>query len=234
MLTFFREKARGLRKWLLQEAKSEIRSAQDLSWITRNISTPIPSTVVSLQPVTINWIINDIIINRRVRILELGAGASTQIIAQCLTQVSDDGVDRRLISVEENRGWVDHVSRVIELDGNQARTSVHYTPRADGPGGFWYNESELNRTLKGFKPDLLIIDGPAIKRIKQTADRSRVFHFFRDRMADDYAIFIDDTVRKAERKLTEEWAKYAGVKPQYYNAYLGFIKKGEGFNSMLN
>jgi hypothetical protein len=234
MWTFIKSIARAYRKWLLQEAKSEIRSSQELQWITHNIPVPIPSTVVSLQPSTINWIVNDIIINQRSRILELGAGTSTQIIAQCLSQISNDKVDRRLLSIEENAEWASHVSKVISSNGNQKHASVSHVPRANGPGGFWYDETALNAVLADFKPDLLIIDGPAIKREKRTADRSRVFHFFRDRMAESYTIFIDDTIRKAERQLTKDWAEYVGIKPFFYNSYLGFIKKGDGFNSKPN
>lgn len=234
MLTSVKSRARAFRKWLLQEAKSEIRSAQELQWLTKNISVPIPSTIVSLQSSTINWIINDIIINQRTRILELGAGTSTQIIAQCLSQIAEEGLDRQLVSIEENQDWTRHVNSVITKDGNKQYATVHHVPRAEGPGGFWYDEQILESLINDYRPDVLIIDGPAIKRVARNADRSRVFHFFRDRMADNYVIFIDDTIRKAERQLTKDWAAYCGTKPFFYNAYLGFIKKGDGFNSKPN
>ena len=207
-----------------------------MEWVTRSLKTPIPSTVVSLQPTTINWIVNDIVINRRRAILELGAGTSTQIVAQCLRQLRvNDGLARTFVSVEENADWVAHLQRIIAADGNTDFVRLEHVPRAQGPGGFWYDEQRLNAVLGELRPDVLVIDGPAIKRVKQTADRSRVYAFFRDRMAPGgYIIFVDDTIRAAERQLAEEWGRYAGVRPIYWNAYLGVISVGPGFTSMPN
>ena len=226
---------RTYRSWLTGEVKSEVRAYQHLEWVTRHLSIPIPSTTYSLQPVTTHWVLNEIMINNRTKILELGAGTSTQIFAQAFRLLAENGPERQLYSIEENEYWTSHVNKTIAGDGNSAYAQVHYVPRKEGPGGYWYDEEALSRVLKDFKPDVIVVDGPSIKRVNKATDRARVFHYFRDRMnPTGYTIFIDDTTRPAERKLVQDWAAYMGAEATYMNAYLGVATKGEGFNSRPN
>ena len=226
---------RAFRSWITGEAKSEIRAFQQLQWVSRHIKVPIPSTFYSLQPTTVNWILNEVMINGRTQILELGAGASTQTIAQALTLLSGDGIERRLLSIEEHAGWASHVSGVVSRDGNQLVGDVRHVPRREGPGGFWYDEDKLNEVLQGMQPDLIIVDGPSVKNEAMATDRHQVFRFFKDRMnPEGYAVFVDDTSRTAEKRLIEDWAAYMNVEPTYMNAYLGVAIQGPGFYSRPN
>jgi len=232
MSFYFKRLARTFRKWLLREAKSEIRSYQQLQWVMDHLKVPIPSTSYSLQPSTINWIVNEIMINDRRCIVELGSGTSTQIVAQALALIDQEKPKRTFISVDENADWVKYVSTSIEQDGNLPYVDVTHVPRIIGPGGFWYDEEMLSKKIAQLKPDLIIVDGPSVGSVEQQADRSRVHQFFKGKIADNFAIFIDDTNRKEERVLANAWAKQEGAKVVFLNAYIGFITKGKRYSSM--
>ncbi len=231
MTFFIRNKARTFRKWLLKEAKSEIRSYQQLQWVTRHLKFPVPSTSYSLQPSTINWIVNEIMINDRRNIIELGSGTSTQIIAQALALIDPNGPQRKFISIDESKDWVQYVENAIQNDGNEEYVEIIHAPRTKGSGRFWYDEAILNEALAGIKPDLIIVDGPSVNGVQQAADRTHVHHFFKGRIADSFAIFIDDTNRKAERALANSWAEQEQLKVVFWNAYLGIITKGKRHSS---
>lgn len=221
--------ARRFRHWLLKEAKLEIRSAQQLSWISSRLKSPLPTTSMSLQSFTVNWVVNEILINKPKFIVELGAGTSTQILAQLFTLAPQEG--REMISIEENEEWVNYVSQKIKEDGNYDQLEVRHVDRKNGPGGYWYNEELLDQILAGRQIDLLIVDGPSVLSAQQKADRARCFHYFKDKMSANSILFIDDANRKPEYTVLQEWAKYANVPPIAHNGYVGVIRNGKGFIS---
>lgn len=231
---FLQTKARTFRKWLLKEAKSEIRSYQQLQWITKHLDIPIPSTGYSLQPSTINYIVNEIMINNRQTIIEFGSGTSTQIIAQCLSLIDPDAPTRTFISVDESEEWIKYVSNTITKDGNIDYVTLAHLPRSVGKLGNWYDEHKLSALLKGVTPDLLVIDGPSVKDVKESADRMAVMKFFKEKLPDSFVIFVDDTTRKDERALAKAWAKEEQAHLIFWNAYLGVIRKGGGYTSKPN
>jgi hypothetical protein len=234
MKHFLQTQARNFRKWLLKEAKSEIRSFQQLQWITRHLAIPIPSTGYSLQPSTINYIVNEIMINNRKTIVEFGSGTSTQIIAQCLALIDPQGTERTFISIDENEAWVDYVKKTISTDDNIAHVKLIHLPRVKGRLGNWYDEEKLTSVLENITPDVIVVDGPSVKNVKETADRMAVMKFFKEKMPESFTIFVDDTVRRDERALAKAWSKQENAHLIFWNAYLGVIKKGGGYTSKPN
>lgn len=188
-------------------------------------------TNMAVQPSTLAWIVNDIRINQRRCIVELGAGLSTQLIAKCLQNCYPADDRPMFFSVEENQEWIDYLVELLDKTG--LRHCVHFihAPRTDYGGGTWFLESEIETQMAGNRPDLLLVDGPSVMRPEQREDRLRAYPYFAGRMADNYAVFIDDAERPAERKLLRQWAESEQLPFETMNAYLGVITKGKHYVS---
>jgi hypothetical protein len=232
MRTYISKQARTLRRWLLSESRTEIRGYQQLEWLLRDLKVPVAMTNMSVQPSTLLWIINDIRINRRQCIVELGGGASTQMIAACLQRMEAGEERPRFYSVEEDADWIDYLRATLKRDGLDEYVDFIYAPRQLAPSGLnWYDRSVLDTRLDGVAPDLLLVDGPGIFNRKQPDDRYEALAYFQQRMSPSYTVFIDDTVRAAERRLLRDWSKASGVPFETMNAYLGVITRGKHYTS---
>ncbi|HXI85884.1 MAG TPA: class I SAM-dependent methyltransferase, partial [Parvularculaceae bacterium] len=115
-----------------------------------------PPTRYTLAASALLTVINDIIINKRQRVLELGSGFSTAYIAKAL-----DETDGTLISVESNSAWLDHVRAYARCCGVADRLTAIHAPLSPRKGGLdWYDAEILHAELKGKEIDLLLVDGP--------------------------------------------------------------------------
>lgn len=190
-------------------------------------------SVMSLHPSTLNWIVNDIRVNGRRTILELGAGISTQLIAQCLKACyGDEPSPPRFFSVEDNEGWIDYLRATLAKDGLDRFVQFVHAPRIDyGSGTSWFDKEVLDAQLDGIRPDLLVVDGPCALAAGQQGDRMEAFNYFGPRMADNYTLFIDDVFRPSEQRLYREWARQEKVKSKILNGYLGVIIRGTHYVS---
>lgn len=231
MRTYVAKKARTFRSWILGEARSEIRGWQQLDWLIRELAEPVAATNMAVQPATLAWIINDIRINQRKCIVELGAGFSTQLIAKCLQKCYSPADRPLFFSIEEDKQWIEYLKHLLTANDLQDCVRFVHAPRTDYASGSWFRESDITTALGDRKPDLLLVDGPSILLREQAEDRLRAHAFFASRMAEAYTVFIDDAERPAERKLLQQWAKSEGLPFDTMNAYLGVITRGNHYVS---
>jgi predicted O-methyltransferase YrrM len=129
-------------------------------------------------------------------IVELGAGASSLIMAKAL-QMNGRG---RLISYDQHADFVHATQQWLRDNGLESE--MHHAPLVTPPGGWpgrWYQLSGLPETI-----DLLVIDGPpwAIHPFVRGAAESLF-----DRMTIGGAVLLDDAARPGERVVARRWRR---------------------------
>ena len=164
---------------------------------------------MAMSPAEILKICNDIIINQRIAILELGSGASTVFIARTMPEKS------KLLSVDHDPNWLAIVASWLDLEGLRDRVTLIHAPlqavTIPGYQGAWYDVKTLEDELAGLKVDCLIVDGPpAGENPSLGMARYPAVPVLKNYMAASYSIYLDDVTRHGERKIVIEWAKILG------------------------
>ena len=121
----------------------------------------------AMRPAGLVAVCNDIVLNDRRRIVELGSGISTVLFARLLAQVSAGG-DRRLAAVEHDARWrhwvVGQLAREAVGDHVAVVDAPLRPPRPADGSWSWYDEAAvdagLDAALGGDLIDLLVVDGP--------------------------------------------------------------------------
>lgn len=165
-------------------------------------------TNMSMSPLTISHILNEININKRKSIIEFGAGNSTLFIAKLLQSSSSDIV---FYSVESDEEWIE-ILRAKLLKKGLARfvNFIHAPTKQHMINGFgeqrmWYDSEVIAKSIDGKKFDLVIVDGP----LGTLAPLSRypAIPFLDDHLQKSFAVFLDDYHRNDERQIAARWAK---------------------------
>jgi predicted O-methyltransferase YrrM len=127
-------------------------------------------------------------------VLELGAGASSLVVARALQKFGGG----RLISCDQHAGFVDATRQWLRDNGCDAE--MRATPFRPSPGGWpgiWYDHGALPQQI-----DLLLIDGPpwTIHPLVRGAADSLF-----DRIAVGGTVMLDDAARPGERVVARKW-----------------------------
>ncbi len=192
-----------------------------------------PLTSWSVAPAEVLHICNDIVINKRRSIVEFGAGYSTLCAARVL-QIN--GFEAHFYTVESDAEWLETMRRLLKQNNlDQVVTLVHAPvgPVEDAygaaPGGKWYDTAALREALKDAPPtDLILADGP-FGSVSPLA-RYPAVPFLKDRLAEEYAIFLDDAARPDERDIAVRWAELLEISPKNFGRYVLF-SNSEGFDA---
>lgn len=168
----------------------------------------LPLTVWSISPKEVLHICNDIVINKRKSIIEFGSGFSTFCIAQVLKV---NNIKASFISVESDKIWSEDITAILNQLGLADYVQVIYAPISDSAKNIskkeqtkWYDTSSLDQgtsTIDNF--DLVIVDGP-FGGLTPFARYSAV-PYLKSRLANDFAIFLDDSNRKEEKEIALSW-----------------------------
>lgn len=192
----------------------------------------LPLTSWSISPREVLHICNEIIINDRKGIIEFGAGFSTICIAKLL-QIA--GKPTRFYSVESNAQWAAELSKILERMQLSNLVRIIVAPLAKTPPEFslaeqfWYDTNEIAGMLHAdAKFDLIIVDGPHGATCKFA--RYPAIPFLKDRLADEYVIFLDDSSRAEEQKIASEWQALLGANLRDYNRYAVIGNAPSGFD----
>jgi predicted O-methyltransferase YrrM len=129
-------------------------------------------------------------------VVELGAGASSLVVARAL-QRNGGG---RLISCDQHAGFVESTRQWLHDNGVEAE--LRATPFKPSPGdwpGIWYDHGPLPAQI-----DLLLVDGPpwAIHPYVRGAAESLF-----DRIPVGGTVMLDDAARPGERIVARKWRK---------------------------
>lgn len=192
-----------------------------------------PLTSWSIAPAEVLHICNDIEVNNRHSIIEFGSGYSTLCMARML-QIT--GRKARLFSVESDAAWFESMSDALKRNGLSEFVELIFAPVVDAPseismadGGRWYDSGILEKALKNADPiDLVVVDGP-FGSVSSHA-RYPAVPFLKNKLAERFAVFLDDAARPHERQISEKWQGLLSTAPKDFGRYM-YFSNSEGFDS---
>lgn len=173
----------------------------------------IPWTGVAIRPYTALSIINDILINQRKFIVELGAGVSTLLIAQAL---KDKGKGM-LVSFEDHEEWASFLNHELQCRDLNQFCKVVYAPLTSckssiKEGGLWYQETIIHENIANKKIDLLLVDGPKASGSKNQLACFPAVLVLKHYLSESYSIYLDDIRRNGEKQILERWSEELNFK----------------------
>lgn len=171
---------------------------------------------------------NDVVLSSRRRIVELGSGTSTVLIARLLRQRWPDG-DYRHVAVEHDAAWAGWVDEQLTREGLQGATTVLHAPLAQHPhalqGLRWYDPEVLRRgldtALAGDRVDLLVVDGPPADTADKVLARYPALPALADRLAPGATVVLDDVERPGEQEVLRRWEAEHGVRLELWGPTAG-------------
>lgn len=175
-------------------------------------SAYVPWSISTMRPSAVVAVLNEIMVNRRRCVVELGGGVSTFYIARLLRRYGG-----HVWTVEHDRDWADWLTEELAREALDQVVSVVRAPLAPVPGawpgedGSWYEPDILRPALAGRQVDLLVVDGPPAYQAGRGHARYPAGHFFAPMFADDYAVILDDIDRAGEQEIMERWTAELGI-----------------------
>jgi predicted O-methyltransferase YrrM len=135
------------------------------------------------------------------RILELGSGSSSVLIAYMLEQMNGG----KLVSLDHDQRFAEKTRQMHNEHELNDRTEVHWAPltrvNISGQTYEWY---DLERIPFGDEPfDMLIIDGPPLETQPQA--RYPALPMLYARLSSSALIILDDASRKDELTIIDRW-----------------------------
>lgn len=186
-----------------------------------------PATRYALSPSALLAVLNDVAINDRRTILELGSGYSSVYIAALLKRrASDVGV---VITVDAHEGWLSQVRACAQEAGCEGVMRTVHAPLAPfRDGDEWYDLASIVDALGGSKIDLLLVDGPIASGGANPNARAPAIPALKDHLAERCAIFLDDVHRPSHAKIAKRWGDYLGLAFTEHHARGGFAYAARG------
>lgn len=231
--TLLQEKSGQLERWCLQQSNkaNDVYALGLLQPLLAN-RPMLAFTDSALRPYCMVHILNNIAVNARRSIVELGAGISTILMARLLDQ---NGLDAKIVSVEHDAGWLAAVRRMLEAEGLAARVELAHAPLApcDLARGdnLWYDLAALDAALPASGIDLMLVDGPPAFQAGKGDARYPALPYMYPRLAKNAAIYLDDLDRVGEKRIVESWEMDYPVKFGGGGPSLAFASIGESFNT---
>ncbi len=161
---------------------------------------------------------NDVIVNERRRVVELGSGMSTVLLARLLTQRRPRG-GWRLASVEHDASWVQRVTDQLDRENIGRHVSVIHAPLVPhhlaAADLLWYDDfavaAGLDVTLRGDLVDLLVVDGPPAYATGHGLARYPALPVVQHRLAPGATVVLDDIDRPGEQEVIRRWERKFGL-----------------------
>ncbi|HUS15988.1 MAG TPA: class I SAM-dependent methyltransferase [Chloroflexia bacterium] len=175
----------------------------------------LPWAQAAMRPSAIAALLNEIVINRRRRVVECGGGVSTFYIGRLLSRQGG-----HLYTIEHDEDWARLLAAELTAEGLAGVVTVICAPLAPTSVGWpgrstpWYAEDQLTCLQRAGGIDLLIVDGPPAYSADLRYARYPAVPFFKDALAADYAVVLDDINRRGEQEILERWESMLGVKFQ--------------------
>lgn len=144
----------------------------------------------------LHHIVDHIEARRPETVVELGAGASSLVVARALQRIGSG----RLISCDQHAGFVESTRQWLRDNGVEA--DLRTAPLVPAPGGWpgiWYDHGTLPAQI-----DLLLVDGPpwSIHPYVRGAAESLF-----DRIPVGGTVMLDDAARPGERVVARKWKR---------------------------
>ncbi len=161
---------------------------------------------------------NDVVLSGRRRVVELGSGTSTVLLARLLRQRWPAGGYRH-VAVEHDAAWAGWVADQLDREGLADGTSVLHAELGAHPkaaaGLRWYDDaalrSGLDAGLAGDPVDLLVVDGPPADTADTVLARWPALPVLADRLAAGATVVLDDVERPGEQEVLRRWTTAFGL-----------------------
>ena len=171
-----------------------------------------------MRPAGLVAVCNDIVLNGRRRVVELGSGVSTILLARLLTQRRPLG-GFRMAAVEHDADWAQWVTDQLDREGIGHDVVVIHAPLLPHalaePGVHWYDDAAvaagLDAALRGDLIDLLLVDGPPAYAAGHGLARYPALPVLRDRLAPGATVVLDDVERPGEQEVLRRWERETGL-----------------------
>ncbi|MEL7491441.1 MAG: class I SAM-dependent methyltransferase [Pseudomonadota bacterium] len=196
-----------------------------------------PATRYALAPSALLTVLNDVIVNKRRTILELGSGYSSIYIAKALESAAPDG--GVVITVDAHAGWLDQVVEKARAAGVADRVRAVHAPLApipgDADGAYWYDMAPIIEALAGASIDLMLVDGPVASGKAVAYARAPAVPMLKDRLSADCAVYLDDIHRPSHAEIAKQWSETLGLAFEHHHARGGFAyaARGESFDPII-
>lgn len=166
----------------------------------------------AMRPAGLVMVCNDIVLGDRRRVVELGSGLSTVLLARLLAQRAPVG-GFTLVAVEHDERWARWVREQLDREEIGEHVVVVDAPltTCDGaPGGLkWYDEAALAAGLDGALGaapiELLVVDGPPAYAAGHGLGRYPALPVLRSRLAPGGTVVLDDVERRGEQDVLRRW-----------------------------
>lgn len=189
-----------------RQARVDPKDLLALQSLAPIISGYVPWSGSALAPQTAQQVCNELELNGRRSIVELGPGVSTLVMAMW-AEAEQEAI--RVISIDEDSAWIDLMARRLERFTYADVSLLHapLTPRERQEGApsvaRWYDASVVD-SLPG-PVDMLLVDGPTAYREEWKFDRWPALPHLADRLAPACAVLLDDTARAGEAAVLHSW-----------------------------
>lgn len=192
----------------------------------------VPHSNYSLSSVNLLHIINDILINKKSEIIELGPGYSSIIISKLIKYKK---IRLNITCIESNYSWLSLVKEEIFNDGTSDSFTFIHAPLENYENDYnmkikWYDKRIVESVFTK-KYDIFIIDGPegGFDEIKYSRYPSL---FYIESCLNEFgSIYIDDAKREGEKFLISEIENKLGISFKTKNKY-AYYNHPECFKSV--
>jgi len=173
----------------------------------------LPYTNASMSVVGLAHVLNDVVLNRRTRIIELGGGVSTLLLGRLRNL---NKLDFELITIEHDEHWSTSLRGLLEAEGIASSIEVVYAPLSPctlaQDNARWYDLEVLERHTAGKKFDLALVDGPPAWQLGHNLARFPALPALRDKMAESFSFYLDDINRPGELSIIGKWSEAFGLR----------------------
>ena len=146
--------------------------------------------------------------NRPARILELGSGTNTVLLAHLLSEQHGAQAVGRLVSLDESPYWAARTRASLAARRLERIATVFEVPLEPAPagGGDFYRTTEaVHMALQAAPPELVLVDGPS------KGSRVSAVELVRRYVRGTATLLLDDAFRDAELLVGQAWAREPDV-----------------------
>lgn len=190
----------------------------------------LPFTGAAMRPYCLIHVINDILVNKREKIIEFGCGVSTVLLAR-LIKLND--LKATIISIEHIEGWGMEINRKLAQEGLQDIAKVIHVPLGKCElaveDNEWYLTDILEKELKDLHFDMVIVDGPPAWQASKGMSRYPAFPFIASSLSERFSIYLDDANRPGERAVLQGWTENYGMTFNISGASFAYYYNGEAY-----
>ncbi len=152
------------------------------------------------------------------RVLELGSGLSTLLIANTFRRVGAG----RVLSLDDDRRWATQTADTLEQEGLGAFAEVRVAPLVEIASGGrrapWYDLGGLDKDARF---DLIVVDGPPAWKGDRLA-RLPALYELRRHLSDNGVLVLDDAARGGESEIARQWQR------DFPDLYFRMVAVGRG------